>query len=296
MVIVRLWGGLGNQLFQYAAGKALAIRHNCELKIDPSLLYEKLDDPLTVRREMDLEVFTIPIQLATAKEITHFNPKPSNLTERIFHGIRFRIARPNVFLEKHYHYHPEIENQKVPICLVGNFQSPRYFENSWETMHSLFSFKQPILEDSLDVQEAIQQTNSVCINIRRGDYVHHPVYSQTLGFRGLDYLLPAIEKIKSKVENPHFFVFSDDIDWCRNKLLPLTGGTLVDHSHKGWKFGNYLQLMTLCKHHIIPNSTFGWWAAWLGNKPGQIVIAPKLWYQDISFDTKDLCPESWIRL
>jgi hypothetical protein len=296
MVIVRLWGGLGNQLFQYAAGKALALKHDCALKIDPSLLFENLEDPLTVKREMDLEVFQIPIKLATQKEISRFNPKPSNLAERIYHGLRNRIEKPNVFFEKHFHYQADFEEIQPPVCLVGNFQSPCYFDRVWSSFYTDFTFRKPTLQTSKKLAKSISHTSSVCINVRRSDYVNHPIYSKTLGFRGLEYLIPAIETIKLKVLNPHFFIFSDDMEWCRTELLPISGGTLVDHSHKGWKFGNYLHLMTLCKHHIIPNSTFGWWAAWLGKKPGQIVIAPKIWYQDTSFDTKDLCPIEWIRL
>jgi hypothetical protein len=210
--------------------------------------------------------------------------------------LRLRITKPHAFLENHFHFHPELENVIPPCALSGNFQSFKYFNWAWNSIASEFNFTKSIEGVSQEMAEMIQSSNSVCINVRRGDYIWHPEYKKILGFRGLEYLLPAVEELKSRMDNPHFFIFSDDVEWCQQTLLPKIGGTLVDHSHKGWKFGNYLQLMTLCKHHIIPNSTFGWWAAWLGRKPGQVVIAPKIWYQDASFDTKDLCPPEWLKL
>jgi len=296
MIVVRLWGGLGNQLFQYATGKALALKNDCELKIDTSLLYENLDDPITVKREFDLNIFKINGKLASQKEVEFFSPPTINLRGKL-KAKWLSLVYPNrVYSERFIHFDDNLTLQKAPICIVGNWQSYKYFIGAEEILREEFKFSFCIENNSLELANEIQKTQSVCINIRRGDYVNHPVYSKMLGFRGLEYLLPAIEKIREKVENPSFFIFSDDIEWCKQELQPKIGGRVVDHSHKGWKFGNYLQLISLCKHQIIPNSTFGWWGAWLNNNPEKIVVAPKVWYQDEQYNAKDLCPEEWVRV
>jgi len=296
MIIVRLWGGLGNQLFQYATARALAEQHRCELKIDTSLLYENLDDPLTVKREFDLEVFKIKAPQASKKEIEFFNPPASNLSQKIKAKGLSLLYPKRVYSEKYFHFDPELSKQKPPLCIIGNWQSYKYFEKIEDKIRAELKFNKELEANSIELAKEIKKSQSVCINIRRGDYVDHPVYSKTLGFRGLEYLLPAVEKIKGLIDNPSFYIFSDDIQWCEEVLQPKIGGRIIDHSHKGWKFSNYLQLISLCKHQIIPNSTFGWWGAWLNQNPDKIVIAPRLWYQDEKYDTKDLCPDEWISL
>jgi len=296
MILVRLCGGLGNQLFQYATAKALADRHKCELKIDTSLLYENLHDPLTVKREFDLNVFTIQAELASRKEINFFNPPVSNISQKLIAKWKNFKYPERVYIEKNYHLDSNLNLQKPPLCIIGNWQSYKYFEQIEDKIRAELKFSKELEANSIELAKEIEYSQSVCINIRRGDYVDHPIYSKTLGFRGLEYLMPAVEKIKQVIDKPSFYIFSDDIKWCKEELQPKIGGIVIDHSHKGWKFGNYLQLISLCKHQIIPNSTFGWWGAWLNQNPDKIVIAPKLWYQDDKYDTKDLCPTNWILL
>lgn len=296
MILVRLWGGLGNQLFQYATGKALALRNNTDLKIDLSLLENQSKGPLEPQREFDLKVFNITPEFASDGEIKFYNPPVNDLFDK-FNAKWLNLRFPNrTYLEKHFHYDSNVKFLPDNTCIVGNWQSPKYFHDFEKNLKKEITFRENIIESSKELSIEIMESSSVCINVRRSDYISHPEYSKILGFRGLEYLIPAVEKIKEMVENPSFYIFSDDIEWCQKVLQPKIGGRVIDHSHKGWKFGNYLQLISLCKHQIIPNSTFGWWGAWLNNNSDKIVIAPKLWYQDTSFDTKDLCPEEWIRL
>ena len=137
----------------------------------------------------------------------------------------------------------------------------------------------------------IQNSNSILINIRRTDYLNTSFH----GVFGSDFVNDAVAMIKEKVENPKFFIFSDDVDWCRDNLH-VENSVLVDHTYAGKKFETYLQLMVNCKHFIIPNSTFAWWAAWLCNNPNKIVIAPQKWFAqntptDIIYDEM-----GWIRI
>jgi hypothetical protein len=296
MILVRLWGGLGNQMFQYATAKALALRLNTNLKIDLSLLENQIKGPLEPQREFDLRVFNIEPELASTNEVNFYNPKANSIINKLY-AKWLNLRFPNrTYIEKYYHFDRQLNLLKDNTCIVGNWQSPKYFQGFENEIRSELTFREGILIESKELAAEIMESNSVCINVRRSDYLTHPEYSKILGFRGLEYLQPAIEKIKCLTGNPSFFIFSDDIKWCNEVLQPIIGGKVIDHNHKGWKFGNYLHLMSLCKHQIIPNSTFGWWAAWLNQNPEKIVIAPKIWYQDKSFDTKDLCPENWIRL
>ncbi|MCB0311206.1 MAG: alpha-1,2-fucosyltransferase, partial [Bdellovibrionales bacterium] len=142
----------------------------------------------------------------------------------------------------------------------------------------------------------IQEANSVCLNVRRADFVNNPLANQFHGFCDSSYLQKAAERILGIHPEVAFYVFSDDIAWCQSNLQLPAPTTFVDHSFKGQKFETYLYLMTLCNHFVIPNSTFGWWAAWLASNKQKIVIAPENWFVDKSIVTSDLIPQSWIRL
>ncbi|MEO0789174.1 MAG: alpha-1,2-fucosyltransferase, partial [Bacteroidota bacterium] len=138
----------------------------------------------------------------------------------------------------------------------------------------------------------IKMLNSICLNVRRTDFIT----DKTLNVTSVNYFKKAADYIAGQVEEPCFFIFSDDIDWCRKNLdLPYLVN-IVGHEHKGKKFGNYLQLMSLCKHFIIPNSSFAWWAAWLSQQSeNKIVVTPDPWFAAGDYNTKDLIPDDWIR-
>ena len=154
---------------------------------------------------------------------------------------------------------------------------------------------------SQKLAERIRSAESVCVNVRRGDYVSSPSSIEFLGFVGTEYYSESIKIIYARVTNPTVFVFSDEIEWCIDNLRFDCPTTFVGHEYAGEKFRDYLYLMSLCKHFIIPNSTFGWWGAWLSNSKG-IVVAPKKWFNATKWfngtdlDTSDLIPAGWIRL
>ena len=152
---------------------------------------------------------------------------------------------------------------------------------------------QPDLSEEAGVlADDIKNSHSVCINVRRADFVHLQAASETHGFCDLKYFERCISLVTEKEPQANFFVFSDDVEWCKDNFSGKTGFTIVDHSHKGPKFSWYLHLMTLCKHFIIPNSSFAWWAAWLSQRGG-LVLAPKNWFRDAKINTADLFPDHW---
>jgi hypothetical protein len=138
-------------------------------------------------------------------------------------------------------------------------------------------------------------TNSVCINVRRADFVHNKKNAPFHGFYGVNYIDNCVPIILEKNNDPHFFIFSDDIEWCKNNIKLQFPMTFVSHEYKGKKFGQYMKLMSMCKDFIIPNSSFAWWAAWMNDK-NPLVITPKMWFQAEHVNTDDLRPPSWVAL
>lgn len=279
MIIVTLMGGMGNQMFQYALGRSLSLKYNTELKIDLSFLKRRDMGPGFVYRDYDLDLF---------KVAEDFDINPTS-----------NVMRAD---EPHFHYSQDMMNaisQILPsmtnLQLNGYWQTPKYFNDFERIIRLDFQFKDKVEDsDNKSIREMynlIKNTNSVMINVRRADYLN----SNFHGVMGNDFIMNGVEIIKSKVENPHFFIFSDDIEWCKENIK-LDNMTLVDHNYKGHKFGYYLQLMSTCKHFIIPNSTFAWWGAWLNNNPDKIVIAPKQWFTDNNINTNDIIPSDWIRI
>ena len=140
--------------------------------------------------------------------------------------------------------------------------------------------------------DKIESSMSICLNVRRGDFVTNPHH----GTCSLYYYSQAIEYIVDRVKDAYFYIFSDDIEWCKKNMQINYPFTMVTHDIAGEKFKYYLKLMVDCKHYIIPNSTFGWWAAWLNTNPDKIVIAPKQWFRKPEIDTSDVIPRGWLRI
>ena len=168
-----------------------------------------------------------------------------------------------------------LNNKSENIYLDGYWSSPKYFLNSINTE---FLFQDPIINESTLLLQDILSSNSVLLNIRRTDFLNgnfHGVFEK-------DYILNSINKLNNTEDNLKFFIFSDDIQWCQDNLFDIPNSVIVDHTHKGNKFSKYLQLMTNCKHFIIPNSTFAWWAAYLSQNQNKKVLHPEIWIKELN--------------
>jgi len=294
MIIVEFMGGMGNQMFQYAMGRSLSTRLNTTLKFDLNHLLDRSPKENFVFRDYDLDVFNLSTERATDKEMEPYFYQPENKWARLFKNLVINKINPyTVFREPHFHFTPAVYNLPKNSYLAGYWQSPKYFENVKDEIRKEFTFKEELLVISKDLVNTITNENSVCINVRRTDFVTNSFH----GACGMGYFMPSIEIMASKIEKPHIFIFSDDIDWCtENFRIDKYPITFVKHEHKGFKFSNYLRLMSLCKHFIIPNSSFAWWAVWLSEYKNKVVIAPKIWLTDPTCDSKDLVSSDWIRV
>lgn len=291
MIIVRLKGGMGNQMFQYALGLKMADLLQTELQLDLSSLLDRSKGDF-VYRDYDLPIFNINDKLVMNPSFlrTIYRPKLSTITKLIRNYID---KGKNYVKEKQFHYDTDlVQNNKDNTIYEGWFQCYRYFEGIEDKVRKEFTFKKPIIPYSQTLLKRISSSNAICLNVRRTDFLK----VDTLNTTNLDYFLNAAKYLTNLVDNPHFFIFSDDVEWCRENILLDHPTEIVDHSHKGERFGNYMQLMKACKHFIIPNSSFAWWAVWLNENPNKHVIAPKRWFNDDTIDTKDLIPKDWIRM
>jgi len=299
MIIVRLQGGLGNQMFQYAAGLRLAMKNRTELILDLQTLLDRTPRENLTFRDYDLDLFRIPEPRATSAETRKFlritDPGSRSFSER----IEDKLVRRCLFQEQTFHFDPQILRLPARTYLDGYFQNEKYFADIENTIRERFQFSFSALElpdHNRALAERIHATNSVCVNVRRGDYVSNPISAQYHGVCGSDYFANSAAWLVGKLPAPSFFVFSDAPDWCRENLK-LPGETIfVGSEYNGPKFFHKFWLMSQCKHFIIPNSSFGWWAAWLGTHPGKQVLRPSLWFRDPVVCEVDICPASWVKI
>jgi len=292
MVTIRLKAGMGNQMFQYAFGLNMAHALKTDLRIDLSLLLDRARGEEHVYRNYDLTIFNVPQDFTISPTLlrTLYKTKSSKICKLTRKWIE---RNKNYVKEPHFHLSKDIlNNPKDNTIYEGWWQSEDYFSDIAPEIRKVFTFVHPILEESKDLLKKIKDTNSVCLNVRRTDFLK----VDTLNTTNKNYFFKAAKHMAEKVENPVFYIFSDDVEWCRKNIILDYPTEIVEHKHKGIKFGNYMQLMIACKHFIIPNSSYAWWAVWLCENKEKIVIAPKIWFNDSAIDTSDLVPDSWIRL
>ncbi|HKA13777.1 MAG TPA: alpha-1,2-fucosyltransferase [Myxococcota bacterium] len=286
MIITRLQGGLGNQMFQYAAGLRLAAVRQAPLKLDLSLLGARHGQ---TPRTYQLDRFRISAQRATPEEVEALCAKRP-LAARISRRLDRRAAAR----ERHFHYDPAVARLPDRSCLEGYWQSERYFADAAERVREEFRFRAELAGRNAELARAIAARAAVSVHVRRGDYAANPVTRAVHGLCSIDYYQRAAEYIAARVRDPVYVLFSDDPEWARAHLD--LGGEAIAVGHNGPDDGaEDLRLIGLCRHHVIANSTFSWWGAWLSASPDKIVVAPERWFADGARDTSDLLPAGWVK-
>ncbi len=286
MILVRLMGGLGNQMFQYACGRALAWRTGHALVLDPSHLATRHP---TAPRRFSLDAFPIAARLATPADTAEAQSLPallwrrfgrplaSDLTMACEHGLRFQ---PDLFPARFQR-----------LCLVGYWQTEKYFSDCADLIRRDFA---PRTAPDPALAARLAAAPSVALHIRRGDYAADATINSVHGLCPLDYYHRAAAHLAERVGRPQFFLFSDDPDWARAHLQLEHPLHVISDGRRAP--AEELALMTCCRHHITANSSFSWWGAWLNPRPDKLICAPRAWFRDPALDATDLVPATWLRL
>lgn len=288
MVIVRLTGGLGNQMFQYAAGRALADRLGTELLLDTRAFEHALALQAYTRRAYALGPFKLRARVATPADLKNW---PVWVVEI---GMRLPLVRPWLrrwHFESAITYDPSVRTLHEPVCLVGYWQSARYFTDIADAIRADFTLRHPLTDANARLLELARSDSSVGLHVRRGDFVSLNHAAQMHGLCSIDYYRRAISLVRNGCPQCHFIVFSDDPQWARAELPLDPSAVFVTGNDPSPE--QDLALMSACKHHILANSSFSWWAGWLGYSPEQVVIAPAPWYANPKLDTRDLAVSRW---
>ena len=304
MIITRLTGGLGNQMFQYAAGLALAEHRRTVLKLDVD--WFRLDPAYEAHNRYALSCFNLTEQFATAEEIDRVRGVDLTRAERwaaraarALHFYRYanRHAGPsNLHYAQDFSFYPGFFDQPDPTYLHGMWQSEKFFAPVANLLRLHFSFRYPMPPAVAQMLARIQGGGpSVAVHFRRGDYVRNASFNQAIGVLGFGYYLRAMALLRERHPDLVFYVFSDDIDAIERDFRPPVPCVFVratDH----WHSYDKIRLMSACHHAIISNSTFAWWAAWLNPNAGKSVVAPAVWFAGGEHDDRDVVPASWRRL
>ncbi|MBZ5567107.1 MAG: alpha-1,2-fucosyltransferase [Acidobacteriia bacterium] len=297
MIVVRFAGGLGNQLFQYALGRHLSLIHKRPLHFDVSGYTDVKGDPKAGIRLFGLHSFSVKGEVATPDVLECFliyrTPGTRGRLARL--ANRFCPLSRKRYLQEppssYWQFYPPVLTSPLaePVCLVGNWQSQKYFSHIAATLREEVSLRSPADGQNAAMLAAISASNSVAVHVRRGDRYHG---EGLYGVLPVAYYHAAAGAIAGKVSRPHFYVFSDEPEWAR-EVLALPGPTVFVSHNGDEKNHEDLRLMAACKHHIIANSSFSWWAAWLGKKDNQLVYAPTKYQIGSNCDYSDYYPAEW---
>ncbi|WP_371364157.1 O-antigen biosynthesis glycosyltransferase WbnK [Sporomusa rhizae] len=274
MIVVQLLGGLGNQMFQYACGRALALRTGKQLFLDVGCY------SVYSGRRYELDVLNIQANII-------------NLEEDKEIGQRLGIPGIPVYSERHYNFDHNVFVLRDSVFLQGGFwQTEKYFQDFASVIREELSPKLPSLSaESLNIARDIKKQLSIAIHVRRTDYA---IYDK-LGFLPMGYYENVRRYLETVFPAARYYVFSDDVAWCKREFTVFPNAYVVER--KG-EVGCHedLWLMSQCQHNVIANSTYSWWGAWLNDNSQKLVIAPDRWFAGEHLDTQDLLPDKWIKI
>lgn len=302
MLIVRMVGGLGNQLFQYAFARTLSKKLNRKLYIDDSWYYEVhlLDNKScpysTTIRNFFLKYYNIQTPIINKVHLNWI--KRLEIKSKYSHFFRFLLDGPmnKLSFEKinHKNYSFDVIKKIPRAYLIGYWQNNDIIDNYKQLLSNDLILKNPLSKRNELYLNSINSKNSIAVHFRRGDYISNPKYRELYAPCSKKYYQNGIKLIQNLINNPHFYIFSDDIKWVKNNYDFTTDTTFIDNSGPEYE---HLFLMNQCKHQITANSTFSWWAAWLNTNPHKIIITPLYWYYDKHLnETVTRIPDEWIKI
>ena len=294
-VIVSLYGGLGNQLFQYATGRSLSILNKSELIFDLGWFDESEQLSETTPRKYTLSNVGLHFKCQSVG-LPHFYHKLRfwRVVSRFLSKIGLLKNRVPLYNEAGTRFDKNLLSLNSPIWLNGYWQSYKYFESISDVIKSDLQQKK-LSSDTGKLLKEIEGKNAICIHFRRGDYITNKNAATTHGTCKVDYYYEGLNIVKKNFANPECYIFSDDPAWVRLNFKPSVPMTVVDINGPDEAYQD-LFLMAACKRFIIANSSLSWWGAWLSSSENKVVVAPKKWFANKSYDTSDLIPPDWIRI
>ncbi len=290
--VAELKGGLGNQLFEYAAARALSLREG------RALYFAWTSHRGDTQRRFMLDAFRLApdarpelLGLTMLRLLGLRSPLFNRKAGRLWRLAACRLAS---LQERSFAYAP-LASDAFGVVLDGYFQSYRYFADQERALRAELQLASQAMGHNAELLRRMADENAVCLHVRRGDYAADPATSAFHGLLGLAYYRAAIEALGPAASNATFYVFSDEPAWARRHLQ--TGRPTVIVEHNGVDAPHEdLRLMMACRHFVIANSSLSWWGAWLAPSADKQVVAPRRWFADPTVDTADLCPPAWQRL
>jgi hypothetical protein len=288
MIVVKIMGGHSNQLFQYAAGRRLAHKHNTNVVLDLSW-FDNIA-PEDTERVYELEEYNLRATLIKKTPSTIVEeplPSYSRITNL------FKTNKPLFRIKEVGDFMPSVLHAGNFSYLDGYWQSEKYFSDITNIILEDLTYISPLSSANKKILDKIESTNSVSLHVRRGDYVSNKHALAFHGLVGIDYYKKAVNEIKKRTnaKELQLFVFSNDIEWCKQNLKLDFPTFFVEANKKG---SDDMRLMRHCQHNILANSSFSWWGAWLNQNPSKIVIAPNSWF--VEKKNEHMLPEKWIKL
>lgn len=294
MIITKLSGGLGNQMFQYALGRTICDINNYELFIDISGYSAKSTDTV---RQFKLDSFDIRARVASDKILAPYKVGRIGSVINTITGRKLFSPKLKITYEMGHQYNKNVLNLSGNNYLLGYWQTEKYFQNNRQNILKDFVPKISISTKSHKLIDRVQNTKSVSVHVRRGDYVTSKAANSFHGTCDVNYYSRAANFILRKFKDVDFFVFSDDINWARENILNgVPNVNFVDNVLSSHIDIEEMIIMANCKHNIIANSSFSWWGAWLNININKVVLAPNKWFNDKSVNTKDILPAEWVKL
>lgn len=289
MIIVALKGGLGNQMFQYALGRRLSIDRGSPLLLD---LRAFTRDPL---RSFSLSCFCIAARVATDADLANWPPQVglTRHVRRLADTLTGRSTR--VIVERKVSFDATVLNADSSAYFDGYWQSDRYFSAIADILRNEFKPRSVLSARFAQLSNELGQVKTISVHVRRGDYVTSPHTKVYHGTCEPGWYRRALRFLCERADVQRVFVFTDDPVWARENLRLEVEATVIDPAPPGSEYEDML-LMALCEHHIIANSSFSWWGAWLNSRPGKIVVAPARWFAGGPKDTQDIVPNDWYRI
>jgi len=277
-VFTVLKGGFGNQLFQYAAGLQLSRRLGVRLYVDLRW-FESSASSADTQRTYNLHHLRLAPDQATQSQLKGFM-YPENagaIRRRVYQALR-RLRRHTLFIDSGIGWQPVLTQLSAPVLIEGYFQSTAHLEGIQEELRHQAVPKTPPPENIAALSHQLSASDSVCIQVRRSDYLKSQASAQFHGCCTEDYYRRAWAAVKEKRPNAQAFIFPDDHEWAQTLKALIPGAEIVPPDFDGPDYMHKFHLMRSCRHFIIANSTWGWWAAWLGAQKDSIVIMPERWF------------------